>query len=112
MISRLWNGRAAKALADGDPGNHSMKRSIFALAAAALGVMALSACENRDSVDEDYEAPPPMEAPVTPPEDMGPPVAAPDVVDPAPVAPPAETMPEDERTSEQSVQPDSETLFY
>ena len=39
-------------------------------------------------------------------------VVAPDVQDPAPTAPPVDTLPPEERSSEQTVQPESETLFY
>jgi len=90
-----------------------MKRSFLALTAVALGAAALSSCDNYDSRDDDYaDAPPPVEAPVAPSaEDAGEPVVAPDVRDPTPTPAP-ESLPEDQRTSEQSVRPDSDTLFY
>ena len=87
-----------------------MTRLIFVLAAAA-SVLALSACDDRPSrSDDDYRemsvepAPPPVK------EDAPPP--APEVQDPTPTPPPSTTLPPEERTSEQSVQPESETLFY
>lgn len=87
-----------------------MTRSIFVLAAAA-SVLALSACDDRPSrSDDDYRemsvepAPPPVKEETLPP--------APEVQDPTPTPPPSTTLPPEERTSEQSVQPESETLFY
>ncbi|MDZ4364014.1 hypothetical protein [Brevundimonas sp.] len=82
-----------------------MKRLI--LAAALSSLAALAACDDpRPSQDvETYE--PPMEAPVAPPvEETPPPVTAP----PAPVDNTA--LPPETRSSEESVQPESETLFY
>lgn len=77
---------------------------------AALGAaFALSAC------DEPYQqqtetVPPPMEAPVAPAAtDQTAPVV--DTTAPA-TAPSSTTLPADQRSSEQSVQPESETLFY
>jgi outer membrane biosynthesis protein TonB len=88
-----------------------MKRSTFVLAAAAMGVMALSACDDRPSrSDDDYrEAPVETTPPPAPVEQPAPP---PQVEDPTPTPPPSTTLPPEERTSEQSVQPESETLFY
>lgn len=87
-----------------------MTRLIFVLAAAA-SVLALSACDDRPSrSDDDYRemsvqpAPPPVKEEAPPP--------APEVQDPTPTPPPSTTLPPEERTSEQSVQPESETLFY
>ncbi|GLS00092.1 hypothetical protein GCM10007859_00950 [Brevundimonas denitrificans] len=85
-----------------------MKRLIAILTlSTAFG---LAACEDsNDYESETAEAP--MEAPVAPPaEDAGVPVAAPSAAD----APPADstTMPPEKRSSEESVQPESETLFY
>ena len=45
-------------------------------------------------------------------EAAGEPVVAPEVTDPAPTPPEETPPPPQERTSEQSVQPESETLFY
>lgn len=88
-----------------------MKRSTFVLAAAALSVLALSACDDRPSRDDDdyrdmpvETAPPPVKEEIPPP--------PPAVQDPTPTPPPSSTLPPEERTSEQSVQPESETLFY
>lgn len=85
-----------------------MKRLIALVAlTAAFG---LAACEGPDSSEPEY-ADAPMETPVAPAaEDVGAPVAAPSAVD----APPADstTLPSEKRSSEESVQPESETLFY
>lgn len=88
-----------------------MTRSTFVLAAAVLSVLALSACDDRPSrSDDDYRempvetAPPPVKEEVPPP--------PPEVHDTTPTPPPSSSLPPDERTSEQTVQPESETLFY
>lgn len=85
-----------------------MKRLIAILAlTTAFG---LTACDGPDSNEPEY-ADTPMEAPIAPAaEDAGAPVAAPSAVD----APPADstTLPSEKRSSEESVQPESETLFY
>jgi hypothetical protein len=85
-----------------------MKRLIAILAlSTAFGV---TACDDPNAVDSEI-AETPIEAPVAPAaEDMGVPVAAPSAVD----APPADstTMPPEKRSSAESVQPESETLFY
>lgn len=88
-----------------------MKRSILVLAATAFGALSLAACDDRRSNDYDDERTPPVQA--APPETIAPeqPVETPPVTDPVPTPPPEKLNP-DERTSEQSVQPDSETLFY
>ncbi len=83
-----------------------MKRLI--LAAALTGLAALAACDDpRPSQDvETYE--PPMEVPIAPPVEEAPP---PPVT--APAAPVDNTaLPPETRSSEESVQPESETLFY
>lgn len=84
-----------------------MKR-IFALAAIA-GAFALTACDDpRPAEPEVMDVP--MEEPVAPAvEEVQAPVAAPSAVD---APPPSTTSPAEKRTSEESVQPDSETLFY
>ena len=93
------------------PGTFVMKRSILVLAATALGALSLSACDDRRSSDYDDDRTPPVD--VAPPEPAPPerPVETPPVTDPVPTPPPEKLKP-DERGSEQSVQPDSETLFY
>ena len=92
-------------------GIEPMNKTIFALAALALGAAVLTGCDSYDR-DDDYEtAPPPMEPVAPAAEDSAAPVAAPDVSDQVP-APSPDTLPPEERTSEQSVQPESETLFY
>jgi hypothetical protein len=85
-----------------------MKRLIAILAlSTAFGV---AACDDPNANDSEI-AETPMDAPVAPAaEDVGAPVAAPGAVD----APPADstTMPPEKRSSAESVQPESETLFY
>jgi hypothetical protein len=83
-----------------------MKR-LFALVAIA-GAVALTACDDpRPAEPEVLDAP--MEEPVAAAaEEVQAPVAAPSATD----APPSDTLPAEKRTSEESVQPDSETLFY
>ncbi|MES2834830.1 MAG: hypothetical protein V4707_08995 [Pseudomonadota bacterium] len=80
-----------------------MKRLILA---AAFGALALGACS--DPAPEPEETlEPQMEAPVAPPvEEAPPPTTAP--------PPPADstTLPPESRTSEETVKPESETLFY
>lgn len=88
-----------------------MRRSIFVLAATTLGALVLASCDDSQSRYRDEQAD------VSPMEDQAPPVeiseeavVAPEATDPA--VPPADPIPPEERTSEQSVQPESETLFY
>ncbi len=85
-----------------------MKRLITILAlSTAFGV---AACEDPNANDSEV-AEAPMDAPVAPAaDDAGAPVAAPRAVD----GPPADstTLPSEKRSSEESVQPESETLFY
>lgn len=84
---------------------------LLALVAAA-GALALAGCED-PYADEDVETyQPPVEAPVAPAiEDSAADAAA---TAPAETPPPVDpsTLPADQRSSEQSVQPESETLFY
>ena len=84
-----------------------MKRH-FALAAIASAV-ALTACDDpRPAEPEVMDMP--MEEPVAPAvEEVQAPVAAPSATD---TPPDNSTSPSEKRTSEESVQPDSETLFY
>lgn len=86
-----------------------MKRLIALLAlTSALGV---AACDDPRSSEEPEFADTPIEAPVAPAaEDVGEPVAAPSAVDRPPVD--STTLPSEKRTSEESVKPESETLFY
>ena len=93
-----------------DPGN-SMKPSNTLLAAAALAALALSGCDDhrsrsddREAVQIEQEAPPPVAQPA--------PTPPPEVRDPTPTPPPSDRLPPEERSSEQSVQPESDTLFY
>lgn len=85
-----------------------MKRLIALL--ALTGALGVAACDDPAANEPEF-ADTPMETPVAPAaEDAGAPVAAPSAVD----APPADstTLPSEKRTSEESVQPESETLFY
>lgn len=87
-----------------------MIRSTLVLA-AALGALSLAGCDDYRPESADYDAAPPVEvAPSA--EDATAPVVAPEVEDPAPTTPPVDTLPPEERSSEQTVQPESETLFY
>lgn len=89
-----------------------MRRSIFVLAATALGALALAGCDDFQSGSrDDYADAPPVEEQAPAAEDSAEPVVAPEVTDPAPTPAP-ETLPPEHKTSEQSVQPESETLFY
>ncbi|MGZ9098568.1 MAG: hypothetical protein ACXW3O_02590 [Brevundimonas sp.] len=86
-----------------------MKRLIALL--ALTGALSVAACDDPDGSNDPEFADTPMEAPVAPAaEDAGAPVAAPSAVD----TPPADstTLPPEKRSSEESVQPESETLFY
>ena len=85
-----------------------MKR-LFALVAIA-GAVALTACDDPRPAEPEVMDPV-MEEPVAPSiEDAQAPVAAPDATD----MPPTDNSaaPSEKRTSEESVRPDSETLFY
>lgn len=86
-----------------------MRRLIALLTvSAALGV---AACDEPRTSSEPEFADAPMEAPVAPTaEEAGAPVAAPDVLD----TPAADSTlpPPGKRSSAESVQPESETLFY
>lgn len=85
-----------------------MKRLIALL--AVTSAVAVAACEGPQSNEPEY-ADTPMEVPIAPAaEDVGEPVAAPGAIN----TPPADstTLPPEKRSSAESVQPDSETLFY
>lgn len=78
---------------------------------ALTGALAVSACDDPESYDETDVAEASSDEALAPAaEDAGEPVAAPDAVDTP--APDASTLPADKRTSEDSVKPESETLFY
>ncbi len=82
-----------------------MKR-LFALVAFA-GAVSLAACDDpRPAEPEAMDAP--MEEPVAPVLDEIQVPAAASATD----RPPSDVVPSDRRTSEESVQPESETLFY
>lgn len=84
-----------------------MKRLIAILAlSTAFGV---AACDDPNAYESEV-AEAPMDAPLAPAaEDVSAPVAEPSAVSP----PPADsTLPPEKRSSEESVQPQSETLFY
>ncbi|RZJ45387.1 MAG: hypothetical protein EON86_01575 [Brevundimonas sp.] len=84
-----------------------MKR--LAALLALTGAFAVAACDNPPPADEDSLADKAAEQPLEPVAEPPPP----EVV--APTPPPATestTLPPEQRTSEQSVQPESETLFY
>ena len=81
-----------------------MKRLMLA---AAFGALALGACS--DPAPEPEETlEPQMEQPVAPVEEVAPPPTA------TPAAPHADssTLPTESRTSEETVKPESESLFY
>lgn len=85
-----------------------MNRLIAILALST--VFGVAACDNPNANDAET-AEVPMDAPIVPAaEDAGLPVAAPGATD----APPADstTLPPEKQSSEESVRPDSETLFY
>ena len=89
-------------------GSLEMKR-LMLLAALGAG-FAVAGCE--DPAPRQIEAaPPPIEEYSAPSaEDQG--VAAADTTAPTDAPPPVDTLPEAPKTSEQTVQPESETLFY
>ncbi|HWQ87726.1 hypothetical protein [Brevundimonas sp.] len=86
-----------------------MKRLIACL--VLTSALAAAACDDPQESNEPETADAAMEEPVAPAaEDAGVPVAAPSAVD----TPPADstTLPPEKRSSEESVKPESETLFY
>jgi hypothetical protein len=80
-----------------------MKRLILAL---AFGAAALAGCDD-PNVDQVETAAPPIEEPAPAPVEAPPPQAAPT---PAPTD--STALPPDQRASEETVKPESETLFY
>ncbi|HZV83556.1 MAG TPA: hypothetical protein VFF48_01080 [Brevundimonas sp.] len=86
-----------------------MKRLIACL--ALTGAVALAACDDPQAYDEREVADVVVEeSAATAADEAAAPVAAPSAVD----TPPADTttLPGEKRTSEESVKPESETLFY
>nr|WP_314433848.1 hypothetical protein [uncultured Brevundimonas sp.] len=85
------------------------------LAVAALGASGLASCDDYQTRSDDRSDMSVVEEEAHAPaaEESAAPVAAPNVVDPTPTpAPVQEALPPAEKSSAQSVQPDSETLFY
>ncbi len=85
-----------------------MKRLIATLAlSTAFG---LAACDDPNAYDAET-AEVPMDAPMAPAaEDAGVPATAPSAADTPPLD--STTLPAEKRSSEESVRPESETLFY
>lgn len=79
------------------------------LTLAALGAaLAVTACDRPEPTDEGLEPSPPVEVAPLPAETPPPVETA-----PAPTTPTdATALPEDQRSSEETVRPESETLFY
>lgn len=89
-----------------------MRRMTIVLAVTALSAFGLASCDDYQSRSDDHAEAPPVEEPhAAAAAESAEPVVAPHVVDPTPTPPPA-TPPPAEKSSAQSVQPDSETLFY
>lgn len=86
-------------------------RRLLAFAAAA-GALTVAACDDPYEAEDLETAQPPLEEPVAP--AVGDAAADAAAVAPADAPPPVDqsTMPADKRTSKESVQPESETLFY
>lgn len=84
-----------------------MNRLVLAVVLGASALLA--ACEGPAPSEDIETAPAPLEAEAPAAEDAAAPAA-----ETAPQTPPADTtaLPPDQRSSEQSVQPESETLFY
>jgi len=92
-----------------DPGETLLMKRLIAILAlsTAFGV---AACDDPNAGEPGYSEAP-MEAPVAPAaEDVVAPVAEPSAVDTPPMD--STTLPPEKRSSEESVQPESETLFY
>ncbi|KQY96625.1 hypothetical protein [Brevundimonas sp. Root1423] len=86
-----------------------MKRLIACL--VLTSALTAAACDDPQASNEPETADVAMEAPVAPAaEDAGVPVAEPSAVDAPPVD--STTLPPEKRSSEESVKPESETLFY
>jgi hypothetical protein len=87
-----------------------MKRLL--VLAAASGALAVAACDDPYASEDLETYQPPLEEPVAPAADETAADAA--ATAPAETSPPADqgALPADKRSSEESVQPESETLFY
>jgi hypothetical protein len=87
-----------------------MKRLL--VLAAASGALAVAACDDPYASEDLETQQPPLEEPVAPAVDDAAADAA--ATAPAETSPPVDqsAMPTDKRSSEESVQPESETLFY
>lgn len=86
-----------------------MKR-LMLLAGLGVAALALAACEEPAPQQAELP-PPPMEEPMAPAAtDEGVPAA--DTTAPTDAPPVNSTLPPENRSSEQTVQPESETLFY
>ncbi|MFP5297174.1 MAG: hypothetical protein ACLGG3_07625 [Alphaproteobacteria bacterium] len=87
-----------------------MKRLL--VLAAASGALAVAACDDPYASEDLETYQPPLEEPVAPAADAAAADAA--ATAPAESSPPVDqgAMPTDKRSSEESVQPESETLFY
>jgi hypothetical protein len=78
---------------------------------ALTGAFALAACDDPDAYEDREAAEVVVEDAAAPAaEDAAAPVAAPDATETPPVD--SSTLPGEKRTSEESVKPESETLFY
>lgn len=84
-----------------------LNRILIGAALCASGFLA--ACEQPYNEPEPVEAPVSIEAPAA--EDVAAPAVAETPAAPVP-ATPVEALPPDQRSSEQTVQPESDTLFY
>jgi hypothetical protein len=105
-VSRYGTGRSTGRF-DADPGEMQMKSLMF-VAAIGVAALTLSACDEPYR-EETGTASQPMDTPVAP---SATDQTAPVTDTTAPTTPSTTTLPADERSSEQSVQPESETLFY
>lgn len=86
-----------------------MKRLIACL--VLTSALTAAACDGPQESNEPETADVAMDAPVAPAaEDAAAPVAAPSAVDTPPTD--STTLPPEKRSSEESVKPESETLFY
>ena len=84
-----------------------MKR--FLTLAAVGAALAVAACDRPEPTDEGLEPSPPVDVAPAPVEETPAPEAT-----PAPTPPPTDStaLPDDKRSSEETVRPESETLFY
>lgn len=100
--------QASVALPEAQPGDleKMMRWTVLAALAASLAV---SACDRPESEDEGLQ---PMPAPETTPPPVEPqPLPQPEAQPQTP-PPSSDALPDDKRSSEETVQPQSETLFY